>query len=377
MIASSAGYSLDYEWDYADNTIRLWDAVTETQKSTIIGHREYGGRLTFSPTDNILASNSNTRVIIWDTLTGNSLWTVAGDENDILTVAFSPDGNTLGISSQSEINLYDISTKQLIKSFSAPWQRYNNIVFSPNGRTIARSGSDNKVHIWNVDSGASKTISTSNNVRYPQVTAVFGPDNRTLVTTSGGDDGTIKFWDVVSGEQKMSIDGHPNGIDRIIFSPDGSTFATLGGFGTILIWDYHSIVNPYRHEADVNGDGVVDITDLVIVAQNFGQTGLNTADVNGDGVVDIADLLIVVGAMDEVAIAPIATHRNLFNTFTSTEVQSWIQQAYQLNSFDVKTQRGILFLKQLLMALTPQKTALLPQLSEPIQPRNLDTVSTC
>ena len=42
--------------------------------------------------------------------------------------------------------------------------------------------------------------------------------------------------------------------------------------------------------ADVNGDGVVDILDLVIVANAFGKAA---PDLNGDGVVDVLDLVLV------------------------------------------------------------------------------------
>ncbi len=44
---------------------------------------------------------------------------------------------------------------------------------------------------------------------------------------------------------------------------------------------------------DVNGDGVVNILDLVLVAGNFGQSGENAADINGDGTVNIQDLVLV------------------------------------------------------------------------------------
>ena len=47
-----------------------------------------------------------------------------------------------------------------------------------------------------------------------------------------------------------------------------------------------------KNPADVNGDGVVNILDLTIVAQGFGKDGLQ-GDVNGDGVVNVFDLVFV------------------------------------------------------------------------------------
>lgn len=47
-----------------------------------------------------------------------------------------------------------------------------------------------------------------------------------------------------------------------------------------------------KNPADVNGDGIVNILDLTLVARGFGTDGLE-ADVNGDGVVNVLDLVFV------------------------------------------------------------------------------------
>ena len=51
--------------------------------------------------------------------------------------------------------------------------------------------------------------------------------------------------------------------------------------------------------SDVNGDGIVNILDLVQVSNAFGQRGQVPEDVNGDGVVNIQDLVWVSGAFGQ------------------------------------------------------------------------------
>ena len=51
--------------------------------------------------------------------------------------------------------------------------------------------------------------------------------------------------------------------------------------------------------ADVNGDGIVNIQDLVLVSGQLGETGEDIpADVNRDGVVNILDLVFIAGAFN-------------------------------------------------------------------------------
>ena len=127
------------------------------------------------------------------------------------------------------------------------------------------------------------------------------------------------------------------------------------------------ITEPTGLKEDVNGDGQINIADLVLVASNLGKTGQNTADVNGDGTVNIADLVLVAGALGNSAAAP-SLNPQLQSILTTADVERWLSQAQRLDLTDTTSQRGILFLQQLLTALTPRETALLPNYPNPFNP---------
>ena len=118
---------------------------------------------------------------------------------------------------------------------------------------------------------------------------------------------------------------------------------------------------------DVNADGVVNIMDLVLVASNFGEIGQNVADINGDGQVNIADLVLVAGAFGNAAAAP-ALHPDTLEMFSAADVRLWLSQVRHLIRTDATAHRGVLFLEQLLVALTPKETALLANYPNPFNP---------
>ena len=129
---------------------------------------------------------------------------------------------------------------------------------------------------------------------------------------------------------------------------------------------------------DVNGDGRVDVIDLLLVAGNFGQSNLTDLriDVNGDGAINIFDMIVVAQHFGEQSIpaAPVAevcpSHlptQMLINLNPKT-VQRWIDLAYAANDGSIAFQLGIMNLKHLLDALVPDKTVLLANYPNPFNP---------
>ena len=121
----------------------------------------------------------------------------------------------------------------------------------------------------------------------------------------------------------------------------------------------------------MNGDGVVDVQDLVHVAQEYGKTGTNTADVNGDEVVDVDDFILVAAAVDTAAAAaPAARAQSLHFTAPSSKDGSrgtGIEKHLSHLSERHRCSRTTLGVGR------PGSNRAACKLSEPVQPGDMDT----
>ena len=114
---------------------------------------------------------------------------------------------------------------------------------------------------------------------------------------------------------------------------------------------------------DINGDGVVNILDLILVAQNFGTT---KSDINGDGTTNILDLILVAQHLGETSTpaAPAALPAAL----SPETVQGWIDMTHAQNDGSVTFAQGIAMLEKLLALMIPDKTVLRANYPNPFNP---------
>ena len=132
--------------------------------------------------------------------------------------------------------------------------------------------------------------------------------------------------------------------------------------------EFDSVEAGVRENADVNADGVINISDLVLVDARLGTVGENTADVNGDGVVDIADLVLVAHTIGPGGAAAPTAHNNAVALLTAEQVQQWLIEARFLGDTSLAHQNGVRVLEHLLGRLTPAATVLLPNYPNPFNP---------
>ena len=104
--------------------------------------------------------------------------------------------------------------------------------FSPDGATVASAGYDGTVKLWDVATGQLKASLAKHTARV--VGAAFSPDGSTLATCSR--DQTVMLWDLKTGQPKGTL-RHNDEVVNVAFSPDGKVLATACHDGSVTIWD--------------------------------------------------------------------------------------------------------------------------------------------
>ena len=119
---------------------------------------------------------------------------------------------------------------------------------------------------------------------------------------------------------------------------------------------------------DVNRDGRVSILDLILVAQQLGNSvpANSPVDINRDGVVNIFDLTLVAQGIGKTSAAAPTVATGSVDPAT---IEVWIAQARLADDGSIAFRQGIANLESLLASLIiPQETALLANYPNPFNP---------
>lgn len=229
---------------FGNHVIKLWNIEDKKEHQEIYGHKniEFSRIIpvAFTPDSEILISGSqDKRFFFWDVKTGGKRGELIDNlANEIRAIAVSPDKySSIFVIGDGEGRIQSWNWKSGIKIKSFPAQGsynrlpINSLAFSPDGKILVSGGDDFSIKLWDVDSGKElKSGKHSARVR----TVAFSPDGKLIA--SADDSGIIKIWDVKTMENVV-LPRHDNAVTSLAFSPDGKTLASGSKDRTVRFWE--------------------------------------------------------------------------------------------------------------------------------------------
>ena len=253
-------------WDLAAG--KAVDAFVD-QSSLPAGFRFSEGAV-FSPDGRQVLSVGFGDILLLDVATGKQLRRFSGhsselgklglEEVGLRQLGFSTDGGRIMSGKSDVMNSWDVATgrmKRVVDSVHTPEgnARSTPVVFSPDGRQMLSAYHDTTlkgvIELRDVITG--KLIRTFTGHSGVVRSVAFSRDGRHVISMGTGKksmwagipsthiDGTIRLWDVATGENFRTLTGADTTIMHFVaLSPDGKQLLSAGNVEALKLWDIES-----------------------------------------------------------------------------------------------------------------------------------------
>ncbi|MFP4652161.1 MAG: PQQ-binding-like beta-propeller repeat protein, partial [Phormidium sp.] len=162
------------------------------------------------------------------------------------------------------------------------WQAHSGEVtsaeFNRDGTRVVSASSDGTVKLWDVRSG--ELLHSFEAHSGPVTSAEFNGDGTRVVSASNTDDGTIKLWDVDTGELLHSLEAHSNTVWSAEFDRDGTKVVSASDDGTVKLWDVDT--GDLLHSFESYSGG--------FSSAKFNRDGTRVVSASSDGTVKLWDV---------------------------------------------------------------------------------------
>ncbi len=242
--------------------IQVWDLNTGKELPSLINAF---GVMAFSPDNKLLAcsssekirtwissgrgyysSGSSGEICLWDVRTGQNISRFNAEHSGpSYPLAFSPDNTKLvSAAGFGATHLWDVEMDHNPITLT---ERADAVAFSPDSSLLATRRSFD-IFLWDTVTGKKVRelpIREGDGVQGRAMT--FSPDGTILLVPKVSHVlpfclDTIELFDIKTGQKLLSLPGHTEPIETLLFSHDGKILASGSQDGTVLLWDWDKVV---------------------------------------------------------------------------------------------------------------------------------------